>query len=67
MGNSGVEDGETMSETTLKACMLGLLAVTIATLGALVVTGHDSTVTDALLALSGAVGSLGMWERLKKN
>lgn len=55
-----------MSENTLKACMLGLLAVTIGTLGALVATNHDSAVTDGLMALCGAVGSLGMWERLKK-
>jgi hypothetical protein len=55
-----------VNENTLKACMLLLMAVTIGTLGALVATGHDSYITNGLLALSGAVGGLGVWERLKK-
>lgn len=55
-----------MAETTLKACMLGLLALTIATLGSLVALGHNSAVTDGLIAICGGSGVLGVWERLKK-
>jgi hypothetical protein len=55
-----------MNEYSLKACMLGLMGITIMSLAACVATGHDSAVTDGLLALCGAVGSLGLWERLKK-
>lgn len=55
-----------MSENMLKACMLGLIAVTVAVLGACVITGHDSAVSDGLLAITGATGSLAVWERLRK-
>jgi len=55
-----------MNENGLRACMLGLYGLTIVCLSALVATGHDSVTTDALLALCGGVGTLGLWERLKK-
>lgn len=55
-----------MTDNWLKACMLLLIAVSVGVLGALVATGHDTAITDGLLALTGAVGGLGLWERLKK-
>jgi hypothetical protein len=55
-----------MTDKWLKACMLGLLAVCVAVLGGCVIAGRDSAVTDGLLALTGAAGGLGLWERLKK-
>jgi len=55
-----------MNEISLKACMLGLLGVTIICLTSLVITGHDSVVTDSLLGITTLTGGLGIWERLKK-
>lgn len=55
-----------MNEYSLKACMLGLIAVVVISLSVLVATGHNSGVTDGLLAITGAAGGLGVWERLKK-
>jgi len=55
-----------MTEIHLKACMLGLMAVTIGVLGGCVISGHDNAVTDGMMVLVGAVGSLGVWDRLKK-
>ena len=55
-----------MNDNGLRACMLGLYGLTIVCLSALVATGHNSVITDALLALCGGVGTLGLWERLKK-
>jgi hypothetical protein len=54
-----------VNENTLKACFLGLLAVTIVVLGTLITLGHNSAITDSLLVVSGGVGTLGVWERLK--
>jgi len=55
-----------MTEIHLKACMIGLLAITVMSLAACVATGHNNAVTDCLIAVCGGVGSLGVWERLKK-
>jgi hypothetical protein len=55
-----------MNETALKSCMIALLAVVVICLSVLTATGHDSGVKDGLLAITGAVGGLGVWERLKK-
>jgi hypothetical protein len=56
-----------MNETSLKACFLGLMAVVVVSLAVLVALGKDSAVTDGLMAVCGATGALGVWERLKKN
>jgi hypothetical protein len=58
---------ETVTENTLKACFLGLMAVVVVSLAVLVALGKDSAVTDGLMAVCGATGALGVWERLKKN
>jgi len=55
-----------MNENALKASMLGLLGVTIISLSACVIAGHNSAVTDLLIAICGGSGVLGVWERLKK-
>jgi hypothetical protein len=55
-----------MNETSLKACFLGLMAVVVVSLSTLVALGHNSAVTDGLIAICGGSGVLGVWERLKK-
>lgn len=55
-----------MSDNALKACMLGLMGVTMAVLGGCVIAGHDSVITDSMLVMVGAVSGLGIWERLKR-
>lgn len=52
--------------TVVTCGYLAVVAVSIGCLSALVIAGHDSLVTDALLALSGAVGGMGLWERLRE-
>lgn len=54
-----------MSDNTLRAAMLGLVGVTVVSLAVLVGLGHNSAVTDGLLAVCGGVGTLALWERLK--
>lgn len=55
-----------MSDNAVRTAMLALVGLTIAVLGSLVALGHNSAVTDGLLACCGGVGSLAIWERLKK-
>jgi hypothetical protein len=55
-----------VTDNSLRACMLGLYGLSIVCLSALVATGHNSVITDALMALCGGVGTLGLWERLKQ-
>ena len=55
-----------MSDNAVKACMLGLMGFTIAILGGCVIAGHDSVITNGLMALVGAVSGLSIWDRLKK-
>lgn len=55
-----------MNENALKACMIGLMGVTVVSLSVLIGLGHNSAIGDALLAIVGGVGSLSLWERLRK-
>ncbi len=55
-----------MSENTLKACLLGLMGLTVGMLSMLIALGHNSGMHDALLVVVGGTGVLGVWERLKK-
>lgn len=56
-----------MSDNALRACFLGLCGVTVVTLASLVALGHDSAVTDSLLAVCGGVTALTIWERLRRS
>jgi hypothetical protein len=46
-----------------KLGILGLMGVCVVVLGTLVALGHDSAITDALLAVCGGSGVLGLWTR----
>lgn len=43
-----------------KTIIIGAQCIALAVLGALVALGHDSAVTDALLAVSGGIVTLGV-------
>ncbi len=55
-----------MSENTLKACLLATMGLTVVVLGACIIAGHNSVIVDGLLTAVGAVGGIGIWERLKR-
>lgn len=55
-----------MNENSLKACMIGLMGLSLVVSGVLIGLGHNSAIQDAFLAIIGGVGSLSLWERLKK-
>lgn len=55
-----------MNENALKACMIGLMGLSLVVSGVLIGLGHNSAIQDAFLAIIGGVGSLSLWERLKK-
>ncbi len=55
-----------MSENTLKACLLGLMGLTIVVLGVCIIAGHNSVIVDGLLTAVGGVSAIGIWERLKR-
>jgi hypothetical protein len=40
--------------------------IVVISLAACVIAGHNSAVTDALLAISGSITGIGVYEKLKK-
>jgi len=48
-----------------KGAVLLAQSVVVVVLGALVATGHDSLVTDALLVLSGSITGTGLYAQVK--
>lgn len=46
--------------------LLILQGVVVVVLGACVVAGHNSAITDALMAVSGSIAGIGVYEKLKK-
>lgn len=49
-----------------KLVLIGGQSVVVIVLGVLVATGHDGTVTDALLAVAGSVTGLGLYQTVVK-
>lgn len=45
-----------------KLVLLGAQCIVVAVLGALVLCGHNSAVTDGLLAVSGSVAGIGVYQ-----
>jgi hypothetical protein len=41
-------------------------AIVVVSLAACVIAGHNSSITDALLAICGSVAGIGVYEKLKK-
>ena len=44
-----------------KALVIGAQLVVVVTLAVLVGLGHDSTILDGLMAVSGSVAGIGLW------
>lgn len=49
-----------------KAVLIGAQCVVVVVLGVCVATGHNSAVTDGLLAVSGSVAGVGLFQTLSK-
>ena len=49
-----------------RLALLGAQCVVVVVLGTLVALGHDSVITDALLAVSGGVASIGLYKVVAK-
>jgi len=48
-----------------KLAILGAQCIVVVVLGVCVVMGHDSAVTDALLAVSGSIAGTGLYSTIK--
>lgn len=46
-------------------CVLASQCVVVVVLGTLVGLGHNSSVTDALIAICGSVAGIGVYDRIK--
>jgi len=49
-----------------KLAVLGAQCVVVAVLGVLVLCGHNSAVTDGLLAVSGSITGIGVYQTVRK-